>query len=190
MANAPVRLRRPMAANRRFQLSWRKSCCRSSRLTGACAATRSRIAVSNALVSVITASMKTRVHTGTLIPGRQSEESLTMRQGAGTCSSIELLRGELRETECKEVVVEPFAVHQFAVGTCFHKAAFVQNEDAIGPLDRRLVLPHHLAMHYITLFKQRCTIHHQVRLSNQFLGIPFRNIFPHRHDLQPRIQFL
>ena len=60
-----------------------------------------------------------------------------MRQGAGTCSSIELLRGELRETECKEVVVEPFAVHQFAVGTCFHKAAFVQNEDAIGPLDRR-----------------------------------------------------
>src|SRR5512146_1572891 len=45
------------------------------------------------------------------------------------------LRGQFRQPESIEIVIEPLTVHEFTVRAGFHKTAFIQDENAIGPLD-------------------------------------------------------
>jgi hypothetical protein len=61
------------------------------------------------------------------------------RRGWGVRSATfsALLGGEFNEPEGVEVLVEPFMIHQFGMSAGFHEAPFVENEDAIGSLNRR-----------------------------------------------------
>ena len=47
------------------------------------------------------------------------------------------LGGEFGEPKGIEVLVEPFTVHQFSMAAGFHKAPFVEDEDAVSSLDGR-----------------------------------------------------
>jgi hypothetical protein len=48
-----------------------------------------------------------------------------------------LLGGEFDKPEGIEVLVEPFAVHQFGMGAAFHEAPLVEHEYTISSLDSR-----------------------------------------------------
>ena len=56
---------------------------------------------------------------------------------------VSRLRREFDEPKGVEVLVEPFTVHQFGMGTGFHKAPFVKDEDAIRSLDGRQAVGNH-----------------------------------------------
>ena len=47
------------------------------------------------------------------------------------------LGGEFGEPKGIEVLVEPFTVHQFSMAAGFHKAPFVEDENAVSSLDGR-----------------------------------------------------
>src|SRR4249920_2988563 len=70
---------------------------------------------------------------GSFLIGRSRAETESSR---GTIAgSLQVLRGEFGEPKGVEILVEPFTVHQFGMGTCFSEAAFVEHEDAISSLD-------------------------------------------------------
>jgi hypothetical protein len=73
-----------------------------------------------------------------------------------------LLGGKFDEPKGVEVLVEPFTVHQFGMGTGFHEAPFVQDEDAICSLDGRQAVGDH---------KRRPAFH---ELFQRFLNESFR----------------
>ena len=72
------------------------------------------------------------------------------------------LRGEFGESKGIEVLVEPFLVEQFGMGAGFHEAPFVEDENAIGPLDGRQAVGDH---------KSRAALH---ELFQRLLDEPFR----------------
>jgi hypothetical protein len=56
---------------------------------------------------------------------------------------LEGLCREFDESEGVKVLVQPLLVHQFGMGAGFHEAAFVEDKDPIGSLNRRQAVSNH-----------------------------------------------